>query len=115
MTAINSTNTNWHTLCQKDDLVKHSGVCALLDNEQQVAIFLIDNDKAFTISNWDPAGNANVLYRGLIGDEEGEIFVASPLYKERFVLSDGRCLDDESLSVTSYATRIEQGQVQVLV
>lgn len=117
MTALNSTNTstNWKTLCQKDDLVKHSGVCALLDNEQQVAIFLIDDDKAFTISNWDPAGNANVLYRGLIGDDNGEVFVASPLYKERFSLNNGRCLDDESLSVTSYATRIEQGQVQVLV
>lgn len=115
MTALTDSNANWQTLCQKDDLVKHSGVCALLDNEQQVAIFLIDEHRAYTISNWDPAGKANVLYRGLIGDDNGEVFVASPLYKERFSLTTGRCLDDESLAVTSYATRIEQNQVQVLV
>ncbi|WOH35950.1 nitrite reductase small subunit NirD [Thalassotalea fonticola] len=114
MTALNN-SSNWQTLCHKDDLVKYSGVCALLDNEQQVAIFFIDDENVFTISNWDPAGKANVLYRGLIGDDNGEVFVASPLYKERFSLSSGQCLDDESLSVTSYVTRIEQEQVQVLV
>ncbi|KGJ99375.1 nitrite reductase small subunit NirD [Thalassotalea sp. ND16A] len=124
MTELNSTSStsstsskssNWQTLCQKDDLVKYSGVCALLNDEQQVAIFLIDDDNALTISNWDPAGKANVLYRGLIGDDNGEVFVASPLYKERFSLTSGRCLDDDSLSVTTYQTRIEQGQVQVRV
>ncbi|OUS31804.1 nitrite reductase small subunit [Thalassotalea sp. 42_200_T64] len=116
MTELNSTNSNnWQTICKKEDLVKYSGVCALLNDEQQVAIFLVDDDNALTISNWDPAGKANVLYRGLIGDADGEVFVASPLYKERFSLTNGRCLDDDTLSVTTYQTRIEQGQVQVLM
>ena len=106
---------NWQTICHQDDLVKHSGVCALLDNEQQIAIFKINDDEIYSISNWDPAGNANVLYRGIIGDHDGEIFVASPLYKQRFVLKSGKCLDDDSLAVNSYPTRIHQEQVQVLV
>lgn len=108
------TSTNWTTICHKDDLVKHSGVCALLNNEQQIAIFLIDDQNAHTITNWDPAGKANVLYRGIIGDENGEVFVASPLYKQRFSLTSGRCLDDDSLAVTSFATRIQDDLVQVL-
>ncbi|WP_206485512.1 nitrite reductase small subunit NirD [Thalassotalea sp. G2M2-11] len=110
-----SNSKAWQTICQTQDLVKHSGVCALLENEEQIAIFQTDDQQAFSISNWDPAGKANVLYRGIIGDENGEIFVASPLYKERFSLQTGKCLDDEQLAVTSYQTRIINDNVQVLI
>jgi len=110
-----TTNKNWQTICHRDDLVKHSGVCALLEDEQQIAIFKTSEDQALTINNWDPAGNANVLYRGIVGDENGEFYVASPLYKERFSLTTGRCLDNDELSVDSYETRIIDNNVQVLV
>jgi nitrite reductase (NADH) small subunit len=110
-----SQQEHWQTICHQDDLVNHSGVCALLANEQQVAIFKINDKEVYTISNWDPAGNANVLYRGIIGDNNGEFFVASPLYKQRFLLNSGKCLDDESLAVNNYNTRIHEEQVQVLV
>lgn len=111
----NVSSNSWQTICHQDDLVKHSGICALLANEQQIAIFKINDDEIYTISNWDPAGNANVLYRGIIGDNEGEFFVASPLYKQRFLLDTGKCLDDESLTVNRFDTRIFDEQVQVLV
>jgi nitrite reductase (NADH) small subunit len=107
-------NKTWQTICHKDELIKHSGVCALLENEEQIAIFKIDDEQAYAVSNWDPSGQANVLYRGMIGDEAGEIFVASPLYKERFSLLNGRCLDNESLFINHYETRIENEQVQIL-
>jgi nitrite reductase (NADH) small subunit len=106
-------NKNWQTICHKDDLVKHSGICALLENDQQVAIFQTADDQVQTINNWDPAGKANVLYRGIVGDLNGELFVASPLYKERFSLQTGKCLDDENLAVMSYQTRIIDDSVQV--
>lgn len=109
-----SSNNNWQTVCHKDDLIKHSGVCALINDETQVAIFQIDEDKALSITNWDPAGQANVLYRGIIGDQDGEVYVASPLHKERYSLETGRCLDNASLSVTALTTRIVDDQVQVL-
>jgi len=105
----------WQTICHKDDLVTHAGVCALLKNEQQIALFKINDDEVYAISNWDPAGNANVLYRGIIGDNKGDFFVASPLYKQRFLLNSGKCLDDETLAVNNYDTRIYEEQVQVLV
>ncbi len=110
-----TSQTNWQTLCSKEDLVKNSGVCALLSNGEQIAIFQTSDDQASVISNWDPAGHANVLYRGLIGDDNGEIYVASPLYKERYSLQTGKCLDNDDLAVTSYQTRIENNQVQILL
>lgn len=109
-----TTEINWQTICHKDDLVNHSGVCALLANEEQIAIFKLNDEEVYSIGNWDPIGEANVLYRGIIGDQQGEVFVASPLYKQRFSLINGRCLDDESAQVLSYQTRIHENQVQVL-
>ncbi len=109
-----TTTHNWRTICKKQDLVKNSGVCALLENDQQIAIFHTADDQAFSITNWDPAGKANVLYRGIVGDDNGELYVASPLYKERYSLRTGKCLDNDSLTVNSYQTRIIDDEVQIL-
>lgn len=109
------TTTNWQTICQKQDLVKNSGVCALLANEEQIAIFQVGDDKVYAISNFDPFGKANVLYRGIIGDTKGEIYVASPLLKQRFVLTSGACLDDDTVSIKTYDARIVDNKVEVLV
>ena len=109
------TEQNWQTICTKDDLVDNSGVCALV-NDQQIAIFKVksaSNEQVFAVSNWDPAGKANVLYRGLVGSVADSIFVAAPLYKQRYCLETGKCLDDESLSVTVYPVRLEDGKVQL--
>ena len=59
----------WHYVCETNDLVTNSGVCALVDS-QQVAIFSLKingETQVFAISNYDPIGKANVLYRGLLG------------------------------------------------
>jgi len=60
----------WHYVCETNDLVTNSGVCALVDS-QQVAIFSLKingETQVFAISNYDPIGKANVLYRGLLFD-----------------------------------------------
>lgn len=104
----------WQNICKPQDLVHGAGVCALLENQQQIAIFQTEQGETYSISNWDPKGQANVLYRGIIGDENGEKYVASPLYKERYSLSSGQCLDDDTLMVNTYQTRIVEKAVQVL-
>jgi len=103
----------WSTVCTVDDLVKNSGVCALL-NGQQIAIFYIPSteNKVFAVSNYDPIGKANVLYRGITGDLQGHTVVASPLYKQHFSLLDGHCLEQEEV-ITTYPVRIEGNAVQV--
>ena len=84
-------NNDWQTICHEDDLITHSGVCALLTNDEQIAIFKVNDTEVYSIGNWDPAGKANVLYRGIIGDHNNDIFVASPLYKQRFSLNGRSC------------------------
>ncbi|WP_293751284.1 nitrite reductase small subunit NirD [uncultured Paraglaciecola sp.] len=110
-----STQDKWITVCSDTDLVTNSGVCALL-NEQQIALFKIksaNSEQVFAVSNWDPIGKANVLYRGLLGSVEKVNVIISPLYKQRYCLVSGLCLDDEAIKLVVYPVRIEQNQVQL--
>jgi len=93
---------NWYAACRYSDLVSGSGICALV-NGQQVAIFFLPKESPvlYAIDNFDPIGNANVLSRGIVGDIGGELVVASPLYKEHFSLTSGRCLEKTDLGKNS--------------
>ncbi len=102
---------NWLDICSISDLIENAGVCALVKGEQ-VAIFFV-NQKTYALSNFDPFGNANVLYRGIVGDIKNQLVVASPLYKQHFVLKTGVCLEDENVILSVYASRIENGFVQI--
>ncbi len=102
---------NWLNVCSVSDLQNDSGICALVNGEQ-VAIFYVKNS-VYAVSNFDPFGNANVLSRGVIGDLRGQIVVASPLYKQHFDLQTGVCLEDESVILPVYASRIENDTVQI--
>jgi NAD(P)H-dependent nitrite reductase large subunit/NAD(P)H-dependent nitrite reductase small subunit len=103
----------WATVCAVDDLVLGTGVCGLVGG-RQIAVFYVEG-QAYALDNFDPASRANVLSRGLTGDLQGERVVASPIYKQHFVLGSGRCLEDPTFSVTAYATRIVDGKVQIEV
>ncbi len=105
--------SQWIDVCQLDDIAPGSGVCALLNNDQ-VAIFRPwHDDRVFAISNIDPFFEASVLSRGLIVEMDSELWVASPLKKQHFRLSDGRCFEDESRSVPHFAVRTCAGRVQL--
>jgi nitrite reductase (NADH) small subunit len=115
-----SSNENWISICELNDLVDNSGVCALVD-EQQVALFklrIAEQDHVMAISNWDPVGQANVLYRGLtacVSQEERGVryVVASPLYKQRYCLTTGECIDNPELAVSVFPARIVDNTVQL--
>ena len=103
----------WQDVCNVDDLQPDSGVCALVEG-RQVAIFYMRKECAvYAINNYDPFGHANVLSRGIIGDINGQPVVASPLYKQHFNLQTGVCLEDETVTIPTYAIRIENGSIQV--
>lgn len=105
--------SQWVNICQINDILPQTGVCALLGHEQ-VAIFRPYHDEQiFAISNIDPFFRASVLSRGVIAEHNGELWVASPLKKQRFRLSDGLCMEDESHSVAHFDVRIKDGQVQL--
>lgn len=107
--------SNFIDVCALNDINLDTGVCALV-NEQQVAIFrpAASND-VFAINNFDPIGKANVLSRGLICDIKGMLTVASPLYKQHYSLTTGECLEDETISITTYQTKLENERVLVAI
>ena len=101
----------WSAVCALDDILPDSGVAALVGGVE-VAIFRVA-DAVYAIGNHDPASDANVLGRGIVGDIGGEVVVASPIYKHHYSLLTGRCLEDETFSVPAYLARVIDGKVWV--
>jgi nitrite reductase (NADH) small subunit len=69
----------------------------------------------FALSNFDPFSQAFVMSRGIIGDKNGVLKVASPIYKQNFSLETGACLDDDSVRLSVYAVCTENGRVLVAI
>lgn len=103
----------WTAACTLDSLVPGRGVAVLLRGGTQAALFLLPTGEVFAVSNIDPFGKAAVMSRGLVGDRGGEPTVASPLLKQVFSLVDGRCLDDDSVGLGSFETRVVDGVIHV--
>lgn len=62
--------------CQLNDILPGTGVCALLEG-RQIALFRPSAAaEVFAIDNRDPFFAANVLSRGIIGEHEGELWIA---------------------------------------
>jgi nitrite reductase (NADH) large subunit len=105
--------SNWHFVCEIDEILPDAGVAALIDGKQ-IAIFRVgSSDTVHAISNFDPHSEANVLSRGLVGDVQAEPVVASPIYKHHFSLITGRCIEDADMSVPVYPARVSEGRVWV--
>ena len=81
-------------VCPVDELIPNVGVRALV-GESQVAVFMV-GDEIHAVDAVDPFSNAAVMSRGIVGDLQGQVVVASPIYKQHFRFVDGVCLEDES-------------------
>ncbi len=105
----------WTAICDVDQIVPNTGVCALLQG-QQVAVFHLHDGaepRVFAIGNYDPNSEASVLSRGLVGNLGERLVVASPIYKHHFDLQTGECLEAPEHSVPTWPARIEGGKVWV--
>ncbi len=112
-------NQQWQRVCAETDLFDDTGVCALVDSQgadSQVAIFKVSQSEQqlYAIGNFDPIGKANVLYRGIVGSVANEPVVASPLYKQHFSLTNGKCLQEQDVSVPVYPVRVNDGFIELL-
>ena len=112
MTAVLPMEDTWVDVCALDQLLPGRGVAALVHGEQ-VALFRVGPYDVLAISNYDPFSGAFVLSRGLVGSVGDEITVASPVYKQRFALVTGRCVDDATVAVPVYPVRVRDGRVYV--
>ena len=104
--------TRWIAVCRVDDIVPNSGVCALAGG-RQIAVFRLDDDRIYAIDNHDPFSKANVLSRGIVGDVQGEVVVASPVYKQHFSLASGLCIEDPAVCVPVFPVRVDADVIWV--
>lgn len=105
--------SQWTKICQFEDLTANTGICALFDNEH-VAIFYCQRSKQlYAVSNVDPIAKASVLSRGIMASLDGEMYVASPLYKQHFNLQTGECLEAPEHQLKTYNVRRVDDQVEL--
>ena len=121
---LSNTKKDWLTICHITDIAKNTGVCADF-NGKQVAIFHLQKSKGNeefireksevkAICNLDPFAKANVLSRGLITEKNSQYYVASPLLKQEFCLDTGQCQQDNSVTIATYKSRINDDLVQLM-
>ena len=112
---MTTSHSCWTLICPLTDIAPNTGVAAIV-GKAQVAVFRVrqgGTDKLFAIGNQDPFTGSNVLSRGIIGDKDGRLKVASPLLKQTFDLATGVCLEKPEVSVPVYAVRVVDGKVEV--
>jgi nitrite reductase (NADH) small subunit len=107
-----SDTAGWIPVCRLEDIVPNTGVCALVEGAQ-VAVFRV-GERVYAIGNRDPFSGMGILSRGIVGDRDGVLKVASPLYKQSFALETGACLDDPAVRVPVYPCRVTDGVVEAL-
>lgn len=105
--------SQWLTLCTVEQILPGCGVCALA-GDQQVALFRpYADEQIFALSNIDPFAKSSVLSRGIIAEHQGELWVASPLKKQHFRLTDGLCMEDDTHSIPAFEVRVQGGSVEI--
>ncbi|MEP7054560.1 MAG: nitrite reductase small subunit NirD [Actinomycetota bacterium] len=104
--------SGWTAVCAYDDLIVDRGVAAIVGGAT-VAVFRLADGSVVAIDNRDPLSGVNVMSRGLVGTKGDITYVASPMYKQRFDVHTGRCLDDEEAPLAVYTPRVRDGVIEV--
>jgi nitrite reductase (NADH) small subunit len=110
--SVITERTGTHLVCDLDRLVPDRGVAALIDG-RPIAVFLLSDGSMYAIDNIDPFSGASVMSRGIVGDADGAATVASPMYKQRFDLGTGRCLDEPDVTIAVFDVVEDGGAVYV--
>ena len=114
MINFTGNDVGWHVVCALSKLTPDRGVCALIEG-RQVAIFRTSFNELFAVSNTDPVSGASVMSRGIVGSTGGRPTVSSPMYKQRYDLESGACVDDPAFALSVFAVRETGGVVEVLL
>jgi nitrite reductase (NADH) small subunit len=103
----------WLDVCALDDIWPDTGVAALVGGEQLALVRVGEGEEVYAVGQFDPFSKAFVMARGIVGDRGGEKVIASPMYKQRFALRSGVCLDDAAVRLPTWPVRVRDGRVEV--
>jgi len=110
--AADADITEWTPVCRVSDLEPLWGEAALVGAEQ-IALFRLADDRLFAVSNIDPATQAAVMSRGIVGSKGDRPTIASPLLKDVYELETGSCLTQAGLGLPIWRIRVDDGIVHV--
>ena len=113
MNAPSQIDWEWRSACPLSALTANLGACLLLEGKQIALFYLGETAELYAVDNHDPLGGAPVISRGIVGDIDGDPVVSSPLYKQHFSLTSGKCYEDESVQLSVYPVRLQGEHVQI--
>ncbi|MEA5456645.1 nitrite reductase small subunit NirD [Sinomonas sp. JGH33] len=102
----------WRSVCNLSDLEPNWGEAALLDGHQ-IALFRLPSGEVYAVDQRDPATEAHVMARGIVGSRGDRPTIASPLHKQVYDLRTGERLDGEGTPLAAYPARVVDGIVQI--
>lgn len=102
----------WHSVCNLTDLEPNWGEAALVAG-RQIALFRLPSGEVYAVDQKDPATEAHVMARGIVGSRGDRPTVASPLHKQVYDLRTGERLDAEGTPLTAFPVRVVDGIVQI--
>ncbi|GAB3274155.1 hypothetical protein GCM10027449_12180 [Sinomonas notoginsengisoli] len=102
----------WHSVCNLADLEPNWGEAALIGG-RQIAVFRLATDEVFAVEQRDPATEAHVMARGIVGSRGERRTIASPLHKQVYDLATGERLDGPGTSIAAFPTRVVNGIVEI--
>ncbi|MDQ4504485.1 nitrite reductase small subunit NirD [Sinomonas sp. ASV322] len=102
----------WRSVCNLSDLEPEWGEAALLDG-RQIALFRLSTGEVFAVDQRDPATEAHVMARGIVGSRGDRPTIASPLHKQVYDLRTGERLDGEGAPLAAFPARVVDGIVQI--
>ncbi|WP_159652999.1 nitrite reductase small subunit NirD [Vibrio atypicus] len=97
-------------VCELSELPPYQGRTVIHDGEQ-VALFNVPGIGIYAVQHWDPIGKAFVISRGIVGDINGHLCVASPLYKQHFKLDSGECVEYPEVSLKTWKVSVENSDI----
>jgi nitrite reductase (NADH) small subunit len=107
----------WIDVCALDDILPDTGVAALVEGRQIALVRVGDRDgdgtEVYALDNFDPFSRAFVIAHGIVGDRQGVLKIASPIFKQSFDLRTGQCLDDPAGRLESHRVRVVEGRILV--
>ena len=104
---------SWREVCSVEELTPNRGIAALFGDKQVAVFHVVPGDEVLAIDNVDPFSDAAVLSRGIVGSIGDTLTIASPVFKQRFDLRTGVCVDDPEVRIATFPTRVAEGRVQV--
>ncbi|WP_334171732.1 nitrite reductase small subunit NirD [Sinomonas sp.] len=102
----------WHSVCNLDDLEPNWGEAALVAG-RQVAVFRLSTGDVYAVDQRDPATEAHVMARGIVGSRGDRPTIASPLHKQVYDLLTGERLDGSGAPLAAFPARVVDGIVQI--